>query len=177
MKILNLGCGENKISPIINIDINSACNPDIVLDLVTEPLPFKDKEISEVYSLNLFQYIKKPFWPIILSEINRVLKLGGKAYFTFPDFRKCSTYYVENKQGKLNDWEKILYGSQETEYDYVVSIVHSLSFAFLLKEHGFTNIIFGEEEKTEHTILLACERSLETVKTREDVLAKEIFGG
>jgi len=41
MKILNMGSGYNPIKGAVNLDINPACNPDVVHDL-EKPLPFPE---------------------------------------------------------------------------------------------------------------------------------------
>lgn len=43
---LNLGCGVNKKEGFINIDINPRLNPDMVLDLNSQPYPFKNDSVD-----------------------------------------------------------------------------------------------------------------------------------
>jgi SAM-dependent methyltransferase len=100
--VLNLGCGKfAKISNGINVDIDPACEPDLVWDLNQLPLPFEDNKFDRVNLIHIFEHlgdpwlIKKPyvkwffeFW----NEIWRVLKPGGLVQFIAPNINNEQTW-------------------------------------------------------------------------------------
>jgi hypothetical protein len=45
---LNLGCGFHKYEGWINVDSQTGCSPDVVLDLAKENWPWKDGSVSHV---------------------------------------------------------------------------------------------------------------------------------
>lgn len=75
--ILNLGCGYRKIEGAINIDNRAECSPDLLCD-VTEGLPFSDNSICEVKAFDFLEHIPIGKTVVVLEEIYRVLKPGGK---------------------------------------------------------------------------------------------------
>lgn len=81
MKILNLGCGFNKMKNAVNVDIRKECNPDIVMDF-EKPLKFKDNEFDKIVTVEVFEHIKTP--QRLLKECYRILKPNGILELTVP---------------------------------------------------------------------------------------------
>jgi len=95
--LLDLGCGEcnytnilkSEARKIISLDIQKPQNPlahdtTFVLGSV-ESLPFKESSFDFIYCLSVIQLIKDDRSAI--EEIFRVLKPGGRFYFTVPTRR------------------------------------------------------------------------------------------
>jgi len=74
-KILDIGCGRNKYPNSIGIDINPKFNPDIILDINYDKLPFKDNSIDKVVCIQSIEHFGNPLH--IFKEVYRVLKKGG----------------------------------------------------------------------------------------------------
>mgnify|MGYP001616855427 CR=1 FL=1 len=58
LKKINYGCGESKLEGFINIDCEESIKPDIVCDIRTGPLPFKDNEVSVIYCIHNLEHIE-----------------------------------------------------------------------------------------------------------------------
>jgi SAM-dependent methyltransferase len=98
-KTLDLGCGPNPKNPlnadeVFGIDIIDFGNPNIkVADLAIDPIPFDDNTFDYVSGFDFLEHIprvlyfgrerKQPFIDI-MSEVWRVLKPGGEAFFATP---------------------------------------------------------------------------------------------
>lgn len=75
---LNIGSGYSKPEGFVNIDCDSHCNPDILLELddVNLILPFDDNSIDEIRAYHILEHIGIGF-PRLMQEMYRVLIPGG----------------------------------------------------------------------------------------------------
>ena len=74
MKI-NLGSGIKRISGYLNIDTDSGSEPDFVVDLEKDILPFEDNTIDGVIAHHIFEHLGDGFFHCI-KELYRVCKHG-----------------------------------------------------------------------------------------------------
>src|SRR5574339_984784 len=96
---LNLGCGLNKLSGYLNIDIDEKLQPDQAFDF-TKKFPFGDGSIDEVVMYHVIEHIQKVFHSVIFHEIHRVLRPDGLLIVSFPEFTECAKHWIENYRGK-----------------------------------------------------------------------------
>ena len=172
---LNLGCGKEKIEGCVNIDVEPSCNPDLVLDFIRDPLPYKEDEVDRIYLFHVIEHIPEVFHEKLLEEIRRVLKWDGKVYIAYPEFTECAKNYMENKQGKKEFWKNTIYGRQLYPSDFHVALMDTPDFIYLLRKVGFDHIIHKPETNEPYNTLVCCMKG-EPMMSYEDVLAKEIFG-
>ncbi len=52
IKILDIGCGKQKVTGSIGVDFNDSLSPDVVHNLNHFPYPFEDCEFDEVHILS-----------------------------------------------------------------------------------------------------------------------------
>jgi SAM-dependent methyltransferase len=79
---LDLGCGAAKRPWHIGIDSLDLPGVDHVLDLTSDPLPFPDDSVDEVYSSDFLDRIDAP--DHLFSEIGRVCRDGARIEFWMP---------------------------------------------------------------------------------------------
>ena len=173
MKI-NIGSGENKLKGYTNIDIEESTKPDLVCDFRKEPLPFKDEEVEEVTMFHCIEHIEFHHWHAILYEIRRVLKFGGRFMLAYPEFEKCVTNFLENKNGLKDFWRMTLYGRQQYPGDYHVTPVVTGDLMKILIDLGFDKIRAAPEHDQDFNTFLTCVK--DHMITREDLFRKEVFG-
>lgn len=83
--ILNLGCGDAKIPESIGVDFAKISDcVDVIHDLNKIPYPFSENSVDEVWLIFTLEHLNEPF--LILEEIYRILKPGGKAYIRVPHY-------------------------------------------------------------------------------------------
>ena len=82
MIVLNLGCGGNKRSDEIGIDIQKTSATDVVCNLDASPLPFANDSVDVVRSNHCFEHIADLVG--LMSEVHRILKPGGMLEVTVP---------------------------------------------------------------------------------------------
>ena len=91
-KVLNLGCGNLKISGAVNLDINPEFRPEIVWDLENLPLPFKEKEFDVVFGFDIIEHVSNPKGLIV--EVERV---GKRSVWFCLDFDKARENWEADK--------------------------------------------------------------------------------
>lgn len=174
MKIkLNLGCGTEKLLDFIGIDIDPGVKPDRVHDIKTG-LPYGSGEVDEICFFHTIEHIEKKYHFIIFREISRVLKIGGKLYISYPEFKKCAQNYMDNKSGANTQafWEATIYGRQGTPSDYHVALMDSTFFLPILRDLGFSCNMTYELAQPHNTMVEAIK--LRNIVLDEDILRKEV---
>ena len=172
---VNLGCGSNKIKGWINIDINPEFDPDYVVNLGVDLLPFDSESIDEIWCCHTLEHIQKNKHEQLIIEIQRVLKKGGKVTFSYPEFLKCVSNWTCNFQGRKDLWEATIFGRQTTKWDSHVCAMHTADFIPFVQNLGLKYITHLEESKEEkYNTLIQFFKSRE-LESRETVLRKEIF--
>jgi hypothetical protein len=75
MKI-NIGSGTKKFPGFINIDSDPGCNPDHIVRLGVDKLPFDDNAVNEVIAHHVFEHIGDGFF-FFLKDLYRVCNDGA----------------------------------------------------------------------------------------------------
>jgi|GEM_PF-1312777 len=83
---LHMGCGKHYLPKFVNIDGNFQRSVDYFID-ARAGLPLPDATMQFVYSCHMLEHVLVEDALKILGEIKRVLKPGGYARLTLPDFR------------------------------------------------------------------------------------------
>ena len=81
---LNLGAGKDYRKGYVNVDDGSSndCKVDLKWDLNQFPWPFKDNSADEILMVQVLEHL--PHRQQTLSEIKRILKVGGKLVGSVP---------------------------------------------------------------------------------------------
>lgn len=172
-KKLNLGCGQAKITGAVNVDFSEKVEPDVVANVAAQ-LPFGDEEFDEVYFFHCIEHIEKWKHRYVLTQIHRVLKLGGTLYLSYPEFEEIIQRWMDNRDNKRPFWEATIFGRQLYPGDYHFSAINTLELKELLFNVGFKlKNEFAEPVDNFNTVLVL-ER-IEATPSYEEVLYKEIF--
>jgi len=75
MKI-NIGSGDTKYDDYFTIDYDKNSNPDYVVDLEKEKLPFEDNSVEVVIAHHIFEHLGEGYFHC-LQELYRVCKHGA----------------------------------------------------------------------------------------------------
>ncbi len=95
MKILDVGCGNNKHAGAIGIDNNPRTAADVIHDLGVVPYPFQDDEFDQIVSNHVVEHV--PDVMNFVSELYRITKNGGRIrlltpHYTNPDWATDPTH-------------------------------------------------------------------------------------
>ena len=170
---LNLGCGANKLEGYTNIDANKDLDPDLVLDLGKDKLPFPTGSVDEIVTSHTVEHIPRAFHFHLFNEINRVLRIGGTLFVSFPDFENVSRHYLNNSQGRKELWETVIFGRRLDPWDCHVCAMVTKDFINFLKECGFHQIRAAFEEGGDSYSLVYAVKSF-TLIDKSDILRREV---
>ena len=134
---LNLGCGSTKFEGYVNIDVEDSCKPDLVHDFTSKPLPYEDGAVDEIVMFHTIEHIQKGKHPVILGELRRVLKVGGRLILTYPNFWVCANNWKNNFQGQRDYWHATMFGRQLYQSDYHVCAMDPIELEITLRDCGF----------------------------------------
>ena len=91
-KVLDIGCGNNKIKGAIGLDISKDTQADIVWDLNTYPYPLETDGIDKIYAKHIIEHVDDPIK--FLNEVYRITRPGGSCFIETPHF-SCYVAYSE----------------------------------------------------------------------------------
>jgi hypothetical protein len=170
---LNIGCGANHLDGYVNIDADPELKPDLVLDIGKDKLPFSENSIDEIVTSHTIEHIPRQLHFHVFNEINRVLKVGGDLFVSFPDFARVSDHYLNNKRGQKKTWETVIFGRRLNNWDCHVCAMVTSDFVNFLKECGFSEIRTAWEENTDFNSLVLAKKAF-TLIDKSDILRKEV---
>lgn len=120
-KMLDFGCGNKPYKTIINVDEyvgldieesgHDSTNYDIDVYWDGKMIPFDDEQFDSILSSEVLEHVFEP--DVILKEIHRVCKTGGKLLLTVP----------------------FVWNEHEVPYDY--GRYSSFGIKHILNKHGF----------------------------------------
>ena len=84
MKILDIGCGNNKMNGAIGIDRTSLPNVDIVHDLNSLPYPFEHDTFDEIYATHIIEHLDSI--TRTMEELHRIAKPNAKVTIITPHY-------------------------------------------------------------------------------------------
>ncbi|NLI14430.1 class I SAM-dependent methyltransferase [Pelotomaculum propionicicum] len=117
-KILDLGCGPNKIPGAIGVDLRPGPNVDVVHDLDIYPWPFKDNEFDLICASHIMEHLEDVVRAV--EEIHRITRPGGVAQVLVPHF-SCSDFFTDPTH-------KHAFSSRS--FDYFVEGTHLRTFNY-----------------------------------------------
>jgi SAM-dependent methyltransferase len=88
-RVLDIGCGANKVPGAIGMDVNPRSAADVIHDLDDLPYPFADDEFDEVIGRHVIEHVHEPM--AVMCELHRITRNGGivkliAPHWTNPDF-------------------------------------------------------------------------------------------
>jgi len=89
---LNIGGRDTTIPGFLVLDKYQSENVDIVGD-ASDLSMFKDGDVSTIYASHILEHFSHKQTVPVLAEWARVLKQGGKAYISVPDFNVIVGWY------------------------------------------------------------------------------------
>ena len=91
---LNIGCGFNKLDDHWNVDVESKCNPDQVVNLEETPWPYEDDFFERIHASNILEHLGSTpqIFTNVIKEMYRVSKDGAEWFIQVPHHR-CDLYW------------------------------------------------------------------------------------
>lgn len=94
-RVLDIGCGANKVPGAVGMDINPRTAADVIHDLDDLPYPFPDNQFDEVIGRHVIEHVRDPM--AVMCELHRITRNGGVVklvapHWTNPDFATDLTH-------------------------------------------------------------------------------------
>jgi len=94
-RVLDIGCGTNKIPGAVGMDVNPRSAADVIHDLDDVPYPFPDNQFDEVIGRHVIEHVRDPM--AVVTELHRITRPGGLVklvapHWTNPDFATDLTH-------------------------------------------------------------------------------------
>jgi hypothetical protein len=90
--ILNLGCGDKRMSGALNVDVNPRVRPEVIHDLNEFPWPLPDSQFETVVMADSIEHLKDVV--LTMEELHRVCKDGALVKITTPHL-SCSNSFTD----------------------------------------------------------------------------------
>ena len=93
-KKLNMGCGFKKLNDHWNVDVESKCNPDEVLDFEKTPWPYKDNFFEKITADNILEHLGQDpkVFTNVIKEMYRVSADQAEWFINVPHHR-CDLFW------------------------------------------------------------------------------------
>jgi SAM-dependent methyltransferase len=174
MRILNLGCGEAKITGATNVDVNPITGCELVFD-IKKPFPLADKSYDKVCFFHCIEHIEKIHHFGVFKEIHRILDDKGILLISYPEFSTIIQNWLSNRLSDRHFWEATIYGRQKYEGDYHYCGIHTPNLKEELAGIGFQVEFCFPEPTQAHNTVMKCIKT-EPLPTYEEILHREVFG-
>ena len=161
----------------ISIDIEKNTNPDVVLDITKEALPYEDGTVEEVSFMHGPEHIERHYWDHIFMEVKRVLIPNGRLSLGYPEWITCAKNYIRsfevNDTSKRDYWLQTLYGRRHWKGDEHVTAVNSQELQQILESCGYYRVRFMAETEYNYNALMVAFKD-PSPNYREKVMCDEL---
>ena len=96
---LNVGCGKKLIDHTINLNYEWYPGMDLTWDVTKTRLPFKDGQLSGIYTEHVLEHLPPSRVPFVVQEWHRCLRPGGVLRVIVPDAELYLRTYCRIQDG------------------------------------------------------------------------------
>ena len=160
MKI-NLGAGSKRYEGYVNIDSDAGSNPDYVLNIEKDRLPFEDSSVDSVYAHHILEHLGDGFFHCI-QELYRVCKHGTiidvkvphprhDTFLIDPTHKRPIYPHTLDMFSKTRNKRDLDAGSPETPIGYIYDVdLVVVDHTFVLDDYWMPKFQSFTEEQCEH---------------------------
>jgi len=118
-KVLDLGCGNNKVNGSIGLNDIKLPGVDVVHNLNTFPYPFKDNEFDKIYANMVLEHLDDLMKT--MNEIHRILKLGGYLHIKVPYYTSMDAFTDPTHKNFFSE-KSFLYFTDHSRWNFYTKI-------------------------------------------------------
>lgn len=113
--ILDVGCGRNKRPGAIGIDRNRDTAADVIADIDSGKLPFRDGVFSEVWLVHVIEHVADVI--AMVEEVHRIAQVGARIVVETPHYTDFSSFCDPTHRWHLNSFS-FRYFTEEGSFSY-----------------------------------------------------------
>lgn len=83
-RVLDLGCGRNKVAGAIGVDRYAVEGVDVVHDLDTYPYPFQTGSFSEIHARHVIEHVESVV--CLMNELHRIARNDARIHIHTPHY-------------------------------------------------------------------------------------------
>jgi SAM-dependent methyltransferase len=180
-RILDVGCGINKLAGAIGIDRNLASKADVICDVDQFPYPFADNSFDHIHVSHVIEHVADVMRT--MEEFHRLAKPEGTIFLATPHYTDFSSFCDPTHRWHLNSFSFRYFGADHGGFGYYSDVklrerkVHVkllmlwryLGFQFLVNswprfrlfwEHYLCYVIRGKSMEFEFEVIKSATTSL-----------------
>jgi len=162
MMKINLGSGTKRYPGYLNIDIDAGSNPDFVVDIENERLPFDDDSIDGVIAHHILEHLGQGFFNCV-QELYRVCKHGTiidvhvphpnhDTFLIDPTHRRPIYPHTLDMFSKTRNQKDMDAGGTETPIGFIYNVdMYVLDYQPVLDEYWLPRFKEMTEEQCDYT--------------------------
>ena len=115
-RILDVGCGINKLPGAIGIDRNPRTRADVLCDLAHFPYPFRDDSFDRLQAIHVIEHLSNVIRA--LEEFHRLVRAGGTVLIVTPHYTDFSSFCDPTHRWHLNSFSFRYFSADNAGYGY-----------------------------------------------------------
>ena len=115
-KILDVGCGQNKLAGAIGIDANPRSHADVIHDLGRFPYPFDDNDFDQILCRHVIEHV--PDVLRFVTELHRITKPGGRITIVTPHYSNPDWATDPTHRNHLNSYSLNCFVPAKTPFPF-----------------------------------------------------------
>jgi SAM-dependent methyltransferase len=116
VRILDVGCGINKLPGSIGIDRNPKTRADVLVDLDHFPYPFRDSSFDGLQAIHVIEHVGDVMRS--MQEWHRLVRRGGEVFIVTPHYTDFSSFCDPTHKWHLNSFSLRYFGDDNAGYGY-----------------------------------------------------------
>jgi SAM-dependent methyltransferase len=119
-KVLDVGCGQNKLAGAVGIDANPRSHADVIHDLGVFPYPFDDNEFDEIVCRHVVEHVPDVLG--FVTELHRITKPGGRLKIVTPHYSNPDWATDPTHRNHLNSYSFNCFIADRTPFPFYTEV-------------------------------------------------------
>jgi SAM-dependent methyltransferase len=116
VRVLDVGCGVNKLAGAIGIDNNPRTRADVLCDLDHFPYPFRDSSFDRLRAIHVIEHVANVIRT--MEEFHRLVRAGGTIEIATPHYTDFASFCDPTHRWHLNSFSFRYFGSDNAGFGY-----------------------------------------------------------
>jgi len=115
-RVLDVGCGINKLAGALGIDRNPSSRADVLVDIDALPYPFRDNSFDHIHCAHVIEHVADVIGT--LEEFHRIVRPGGTVFIATPHYTDFSSFTDPTHRSHLSSYSLRYFGPDHGGFGY-----------------------------------------------------------